>query len=570
MKRYIQINISRYQRLFEGKKQAMQILERDLTSLEAKIVIKELIEYDLTSPKNKYVEAFARMFLQVLNAKGLSTTPKKRASEIGDTLYVFDRAFIDKNIKENLKHIEKQRLRINLSKIKTFSDMETEIERILNTRSKPAMQKALKKLKRGKDYIEVPISHPDWNAYIPLNYDAGILIASKQVGKILGDWCTSYTNNRDHWRDYIEDNHGVLVYAVYYGKDVAYKDYTNILNNKQATYFYGENRKEYEFSSFDANDNLIKLTDTYFINEIKQFTKKNWKEILSKTEMPEKIVWQDGTWDSGIWQDGLWKSGIWKDGLWDRGTWESGTWYNGTWKKGVWEDGTWINGRHVSGEWKKGIWQDGTWDNGVWKNGTWEGGTWSDGIWQGGIWQRGVWYTGTWENGVWYTGVWYWGKWGNGEWKDGIWHEGEWWTGTWENGTWKNGTWNRGIWKNGGWQRGIWRTGTWENGTWQNGDWFKGRWENGTWIRGKWHNGTWIDGIWENGTWKDGVFNNGTWKNGVWMKGSWQNGTWVRGLIHSKKFDKLIGSSVNPNEFKVLELKYDDEAEFIDALAEEK
>jgi len=557
MKRYIQINISRYQRLFEGKKQAMQILERDLTSLEAKIVIKELIEYDLTSPKNKYVEAFARMFLQVLNAKGLSTTPKKRASEIGDTLYVFDRAFIDKNIKENLKHIEKQRLRINLSKIKTFSDMETEIERILNTRSKPAMQKALKKLKRGKDYIEVPISHPDWNAYIPLNYDAGILIASKQVGKILGDWCTSYTNNRDHWRDYIEDNHGVLVYSVYYGSDVAYKKYTNILSNKQATYFYGENKKEYKFSSFDANDNLIKYSDTYFINEIEQFVDKNWKEILEKTEKPKKVVWKDGTWNGGEWNGGLWKNGIWEKGTWYKGTWENGHWLNGTWKSGMWEDGKWSDGLHVEGIWRRGTWWDGLWKGGEWEDGTWHDGTFDGGIWENGDWRKGVWRSGAWGNGTWRSGTWEYGTWRNGTWNSGIWEEGSWYDGIWLNGIWENGTWYMGIWKGGTWQRGVWKTGSWEKGTWKNGDWYGGRFADGIWRDGKWHNGTFLKGTWHNGIW-------------IWMKGSWENGIWIRGLIRSKKFNRNFESFVNPNEFKALELQYDDETEFIEALAEEK
>lgn len=123
----------------------------------------------------------------------------------------------------------------------------------------------------------------------------------------------------------------------------------------------------------------------------------------------------------------------------------------------------------------------------------------------------------------------------------------EWLNGSFEEGTWSNGIWHNGIWKSGQWKLGEFKKGTWEMGKWSSGNF------NGTWINGVWYGGS-FKGKWKNGKWYGGEFN-GSWLDGEWYGGEWKGKKWNNGLIYSSKFDAMIQSSKNPNDFHDIETK---------------
>lgn len=72
--------------------------------------------------------------------------------------------------------------------------------------------RGIKGLKEGEDYLEFPLD--DYNAFIPLTWEASKLIASKYVGACEGQWCTAYQKTSDYWNSYVQDDGVVLIYII--------------------------------------------------------------------------------------------------------------------------------------------------------------------------------------------------------------------------------------------------------------------------------------------------------------------------------------------------------------------
>jgi hypothetical protein len=69
------------------------------------------------------------------------------------------------------------------------------------------------KLVRGEDYIPLVLNGN--KAYIPLNYEASVEIASDNVGSCQGKWCTANSEIKTYWNDYVEQKEIILIYVIY-------------------------------------------------------------------------------------------------------------------------------------------------------------------------------------------------------------------------------------------------------------------------------------------------------------------------------------------------------------------
>jgi hypothetical protein len=350
--------MKKYKKIYEGKSQAIQILQKTFGE-KSKDIVNQLEKLDPTSPKNKYVEVFAKIFLD---------------SKL--SIEKFIEKFNRENLKEKISTLEKKSQKIDLTKIKTFEDFKNEVEKLSSTITKSSAKHGISGLTLGKDYLKINVKDENCKAYIPLNHKASKIIASSYLGGCTGKWCTAQ-NDDTYWEKYIQDTKGILVYILNENLD------ENNKNRKQAIFFY-PNKENIE--RFDINDSSI--SKVFSESEIKKFIFSNWEKIREK--FPEQKNWiekaiiinaqyqieqnQSVTWKGGTWEDGFWEDGVWENGTWKGGFWEDGVWENGTWDLGIWEDGTWKGGTWKGGTWKGGTWEDGFWEDGVWENGTWKGG----------------------------------------------------------------------------------------------------------------------------------------------------------------------------------------------------
>jgi hypothetical protein len=351
----------------------------------------------------------------------------------------------------------------------TFSDFKS----VLDYRSKRSISKGVKKqgikgLKKNKDYIELKNVSKNYNAYIPLTYEASKLIASKDIGGCEGRWCTAYQKTKGYWTDYVIARHITLIYLI--GTDTKY-----------AVAIYPDAHGMYEI--FDSDDSHIDDIPDLNINKLNNKKMlKLYDEIQKKYFTEKSFVDKARTIDAEttvdneyyvIWHDGIWKDGVWEDGEWENGVWKKGTWKAGTWNEGVWKDGQWISGMWYNGEWHDGNWLQGAWYDGDWYEGEWFGGEWFDGQWENGIWHKGIWRKGSWFNGIWK----------NGDWLEGIWYDGIWRDGTFKGGTWVDGRWEGGI---------------FNGGLWQSGEWILGKWKGGYDKKGEFHDDGDSPDLWDN------------------------------------------------------------------------
>ena len=92
-----------------------------------------------------------------------------------------------------------------------------EYKSISNLRKK-VKNEGIKGLKIGTDYV--PVKHIEdidglQGAYIPLNYEASKMIASKSIGDCVGEWCTAAQKTSKDWNKYIHTMGIVLIYCVF-------------------------------------------------------------------------------------------------------------------------------------------------------------------------------------------------------------------------------------------------------------------------------------------------------------------------------------------------------------------
>ena len=266
MKRYIEINIDRYIPLFEGKKQASQMLKKRFHKEEIKEILNQFEKFDPSSPKNKYIEVLTKVWVGLLPKKDMDM------DMIWDQLASFIQSLNSYGIKNKIKSIEERHLKVeNLNKIKNIDDFLTAIEKVYGKKTKSMAKKGVKGLKKGKDYLEIKVEDKDTGVYIPFNNKSSIIIASNKVGYVTGEWCTAYAKNDEHWKTYIHRDEGILVYIVDYNEDDA-----GDLQSKEAFYYYAKTKKK---SKFDRHDNVIEGTVRSSENEIDKFVLSHWDEI---------------------------------------------------------------------------------------------------------------------------------------------------------------------------------------------------------------------------------------------------------------------------------------------------
>jgi hypothetical protein len=255
---------------FEGKQQALQILEKNGFSGYEYNQIEKL---DPTSPKNKYVELLARLYIQDDN---------------------FIKKAIKDKIADKLATIEQRHQTI--TKVKDYNDLLSQLQTNLEIITKGDKKLGIKGMTEGKDFIKIPLNtQENIQAYIPLSYKASKVIASKQVGNCVGEWCTAKQKSSEDWDNYIYDMGGILVYIVDASETASAPTLSdeNIKVDKYAIYFYsGETASEYSdklankhvengelAEGFDMNDKSLDPTFIPFFKTCQQYVQKNWETI---------------------------------------------------------------------------------------------------------------------------------------------------------------------------------------------------------------------------------------------------------------------------------------------------
>ena len=208
-------------RILEGKQQAIAILQKnmpkDVDDIFIKGIVNELETFDPTSPKNKYIEALAKVFSSIFN--GYAKTGKMNS----------EHSYLNaiKNLKHNFEHykfedkiksIEKRNLSIDLTKIKNLEDFTKQIDSVYSTLTKSIKKKGITGLKEGVDYLYfgnlVSELGRTYQGYIPLNWEASKVIASNRVGACEGKWCTAYQKDNQYWRQYVKKDKDLFIYAI--------------------------------------------------------------------------------------------------------------------------------------------------------------------------------------------------------------------------------------------------------------------------------------------------------------------------------------------------------------------
>jgi len=184
---YERINYKKYVSFFqEGKKQALAILKD-------KKLVDQLSDLDPTDT-NKYVELFAKFI--------------KAGNTIRDI----------KNLIPFINEAEQKKTSIDVTKFKTLSDFKQAIMKDVNRITKASAKKGITGLKEKIDFLNFGTIEDKfgnlYRGYIPLNYKASKVIASKRVADCEGKWCTAYQKDASYWKKYVKIDKNVFVYFV--------------------------------------------------------------------------------------------------------------------------------------------------------------------------------------------------------------------------------------------------------------------------------------------------------------------------------------------------------------------
>ncbi len=270
MKRYDEIHIIPYKKIFlsEGKKQAIQLLTKQWDADSAKGLVKELEALDPTSPKNKYLELFAKFFIEF--------GADNRKFMVDDLLQLF----IRDGIRDKIESIEKRNLKIDLSKIRNYKDFKKVLNETAGKITKGSAKKGMVGLTEGKDYLTV-LKNKEVEAYIPLHYKASKVIASDKVGYCEGEWCTAYQKTDSYWEDYVIKNGVILVYIIVVDPDI---DKYDPMELKTAIAFHSPSTYEV----FNTKDESIKTTPQF--SKIQSYVSNNWDKIRSHFPEPKIVL----------------------------------------------------------------------------------------------------------------------------------------------------------------------------------------------------------------------------------------------------------------------------------------
>jgi len=108
-------------------------------------------------------------------------------------------------------------------------------------------------LEEDKDYVRFPLENYD--AFIPLSWEASKLLASKYIGACEGKWCTAYQKNRRYWDKYKREGI-VLIYIFTSNTKYAVAVYPKEL--KSSGFFRSKN---VGLEIFDAEDSSMSSED---------------------------------------------------------------------------------------------------------------------------------------------------------------------------------------------------------------------------------------------------------------------------------------------------------------------
>ena len=234
MKRYKPLKLEKYtSKFFEGKKQALQILKN--SEFNSKDVVDFLEDLDPTK-NNKYVEILAKIL-------------KNDFKSLKD----FEKQFKKDKIYDKIKELENKSQTINLSKINLYKDFVSKITALSQVITQGSRSKGIKGLKENVDYIKIEIEDDDYQAFIPLSWEASKVLGSNKVGKYEGKWCTAYQKDNSYWVSYIVEREGTLIYFINMNDEVDLDRFDKfaIISQQDTT----------RYDMFDKEDKSFRIND---------------------------------------------------------------------------------------------------------------------------------------------------------------------------------------------------------------------------------------------------------------------------------------------------------------------
>ncbi len=254
----------KYKPLLEGRKQAIQILKKTYGKNSIKIV-NELEKLDPTRPKNKYLELFARFVLE--------SYPEDIDNDVDIIIRGMKGMFLVDNLINNIEKIEKRNQTIDLHKLKDYASFKKEVNKLANKVTKSYAKGGIKGLKEGEDFFTLKSNSSMVDsavAYVPLNFDASVKIASQSTGTCKGFWCTADIEQyKDrYWKEYGRKG-AIFVYIV---------DYSGTINKWAIAII--DDRTEI----FNYKDNVVSEKD------FESLTGFNIREIVDEVSKKEKKI----------------------------------------------------------------------------------------------------------------------------------------------------------------------------------------------------------------------------------------------------------------------------------------
>ncbi|MCK9544370.1 MAG: hypothetical protein M0R03_20315, partial [Novosphingobium sp.] len=182
----------------------------------------------------------------------------------------------------------------------TFDDFKEIMNTSKTERKKSVKNVGISGLVLGEDYLDFPTPNKNFTAYIPLNYEASKLIASKDIGYCEGKWCTAYQKTDKHWNEYVVQKEIVLIYII--GKNTKYALACSLKlldADKEWIEVFNKNDNKISVPTFK---DISGISDDYLIR-YRKILEKSQEFIQSKISIYDKyglknyIINPDGTVD---------------------------------------------------------------------------------------------------------------------------------------------------------------------------------------------------------------------------------------------------------------------------------
>jgi hypothetical protein len=200
------------QLLAESKAGALAILKKGIPGATPEMIeeiLARLTRLDPTTPKNKYIELFAKLLVEFHDPTATSN------AALDEEMYDFQDFMERGKVTLKLKELDLRKIPFDISGIKTVKEFAQQLDKGVLGKS----EGALSGLKEGKDYFDFGLITDKfgntYKGYIPLNWcPASQTLASDRLGFTRGVWCTAHSEVPTEWIKHVPRDKELFVYMV--------------------------------------------------------------------------------------------------------------------------------------------------------------------------------------------------------------------------------------------------------------------------------------------------------------------------------------------------------------------